>query len=100
MPSSDTNMFNIWILAVSLCISVLIIVPLAGAIVRLRANYNPKGLRLDGEVGVEPLTGPAVTSMIGMIRRVYRIEVRFTQPSFCYLLMLFLGRDGWGCTKD
>ena len=33
----------------SLAASFLIIVPLTGILVRFRANYNPKGLRLDSE---------------------------------------------------
>jgi len=74
MLYTATGMFSVWVLVVSLGISVLIVVPLAGAIVRLRANYNPKGLQLDTEGGVQPHAGPVVTSMFGMIRRVYRIE--------------------------
>ncbi|KAI0314085.1 mitochondrial carrier [Amylostereum chailletii] len=52
----------------------LITVPLTGALVRLRANYNPKGLQLDPEDGVQPHTGPVVTSFFGMMARVRRLE--------------------------
>ena len=53
----------------------LITVPLTGALVRLRANYNPKGLQLDDEGNVEPHTGPVVTSFFSMLVRVKSIEV-------------------------
>ncbi|TCD69808.1 hypothetical protein EIP91_006121 [Steccherinum ochraceum] len=62
------------LLLVSLAISLLISIPLVGALVRLRANYNPKGLQLDDEGNVEPHTGPVVTTFFGMLRRVKRIE--------------------------
>ncbi|KAK7692748.1 hypothetical protein QCA50_004381 [Cerrena zonata] len=52
----------------------LITVPLTGALVRLRANYNPKGLQLDDEGNAEPHTGPVVTSFFSMLGRVKRIE--------------------------
>ncbi|KAI0789136.1 mitochondrial carrier [Abortiporus biennis] len=58
----------------SLALSLLITVPLTGALVRLRANYNPRGLQLDDEGGAEPHTGPIVTGFIGMLARVKRIE--------------------------
>lgn len=61
---------------ISLGISLAIIVPLTGALVRFRANYNPKGLQLDAEGGVQPHTGPVVSTFFGMLTRVYRIEVR------------------------
>lgn len=84
-------------LALSLGISLGITIPLTGALVRLRgepqfsrrgtslearadvawtANYNPKALQLDSEGNANVHTGPIVTSFIGMLRRVYRIEVR------------------------
>ena len=59
----------------SLALSLIITVPCAGALVRLRANYNPRGLQLDDEGNVEPHTGPIVTTFFGMLRRVKRIEV-------------------------
>jgi hypothetical protein len=62
----------------SLAISLAILVPLTGALVRFRAHYNPKGLQLDPEGGVQPHTGPVITSFFAMLVRVYRIEVRFT----------------------
>ncbi|KAH9169091.1 mitochondrial carrier [Lactarius sanguifluus] len=55
-----------------LCIFFLFTVP--GALVRLRANYNPKGLQLDPEDGVQPHTGPVITSFFLMLSRVRRLE--------------------------
>lgn len=55
----------------------LITTPLTGALVRLRANYNPKGLQLDDDGNVEPHTGPVVTSFFAMLGRVKRIEVGY-----------------------
>jgi hypothetical protein len=72
-------MFDTLVLFLSLVISLAIIVPLTGSLVRFRANYNPKGLQLDAEGGAQPYTGPVVSSFVGMIRRVYRIEVRSFQ---------------------
>ena len=59
----------------SLGLSLAVLVPLAGALVRFRAHYNPKGLQLDPEGDVQPRTGPVISSFFGMLRRVYRIEV-------------------------
>jgi hypothetical protein len=63
------------VVLLSLSATLLILVPLAGSIVRLRANYNPKGLQLDEDGVVHPYTGPQVTSFFGMLVRVKRIEV-------------------------
>ncbi|KAG7440037.1 mitochondrial carrier [Guyanagaster necrorhizus] len=61
-------------LTLSLAVSLAIIVPLTGVLVRFRANYNPKGLQLDPEGGAQPHTGPIVKSYFGMMKRVYQIE--------------------------
>lgn len=63
-------------LIISLAISLIIAVPIAGVLVRFRANYTPKGLQLDGEGGVQPHTGPVVNSYFAMFKRVKRLEVR------------------------
>jgi hypothetical protein len=63
-------------LLAALAISLAIFVPLTGVLVRLRANYNPKGLQLDSERDAVPHTGPVVRSYFKMMGRVYRIEVR------------------------
>ncbi|TFK25692.1 mitochondrial carrier [Coprinopsis marcescibilis] len=49
-------------------------VPFNGVLVRLRANYNPKGLQLDAEGTAVPHTGPVVKTYFAMFRRVYRLE--------------------------
>ncbi|KAJ1303786.1 hypothetical protein OPQ81_008209 [Rhizoctonia solani] len=65
-----------------IALGLFIAVPIAGAIVRLRANYTPKGLRLNQEedingsshVAPEARVGPAVDGIVNMIRRIYRLE--------------------------
>ncbi|KAH9948547.1 mitochondrial carrier [Amylocystis lapponica] len=66
--------FDFIVVGSSTLVGILISVPLTGALVRLRANYNPKGLQLDTDGNVEPHTGPVVTSFFGMLKRVKRIE--------------------------
>ncbi len=61
-----------------IAVSLAVTVPLTGALVRLRANFNPKSIQLDEEGNVEPHTGPIVTSFLGMLARVKRIEVSNT----------------------
>jgi len=65
---------GILLVLLTLAITLLIYLPLAGSLVRLRANYNPKGLQLDADGVVHPYTGPQVTSFFGMLMRVKRIE--------------------------
>jgi len=65
---------EIILLSFSLTLSLAIIVPLTGVLVRFRANYNPKALRLDPEDGAQAHTGPVIRSYFGMMKRVYRIE--------------------------
>ncbi|KAG2072074.1 hypothetical protein BDR04DRAFT_1230764 [Suillus decipiens] len=57
-----------------LALVLTISVPLAGASVRIRAHYNPKGLQLDSEGGIQPHSGSVVPSFFSMLRRVHRIE--------------------------
>jgi len=61
-------------LILTLGLTLAIIVPLTGILVRFRANYNPKGLQLDNEGGVQPHTGPVIHSYFAMGARVYTIE--------------------------
>jgi len=58
----------------ALGLSLAFAVPLTGALVRFRANYNPKALQLDEEGGAQAHTGPIITSYFGMLMRVYRLE--------------------------
>ncbi|CAA7261625.1 unnamed protein product [Cyclocybe aegerita] len=62
------------VLTLALAISLTVFVPLTGALVRLRANYNPKGLQLDPEGSAVPHTGPVIRSYFAMLLRVYRLE--------------------------
>ncbi|KAG8695392.1 hypothetical protein FRC12_012571 [Ceratobasidium sp. 428] len=58
-------------------LGLIIAVPIAGAIVRLRANYTPKGLQLDQDDTNTPSqarVGPAVDGVINMLRRIRRLE--------------------------
>jgi hypothetical protein len=48
--------------------------PFVGVLVRYRANYVPKRVRLDAEDGVVNETGSDIT-YFGMMKRVHRIEV-------------------------
>lgn len=74
-PQSSTMIVELIALLVTLGITLAVTVPLNGALVRLRANFNPKSIQLDAEGNVEPHTGPVVTSFFGMLKRVKRIEV-------------------------
>ncbi|KAI0818903.1 hypothetical protein BC629DRAFT_684953 [Irpex lacteus] len=56
----------------SLVGSLLITTPLTGTLVRLRANFNPKSIRLDDEGNVD--TQRPATSFFGMFARVKRLE--------------------------
>ena len=56
-------------------ISLLIHVPLLGALVRFRSNYTPKGLQIGEEGGLAPHVGPVVPNYFAMLLRIKRIEV-------------------------
>jgi hypothetical protein len=75
-PFLAFGVFAFLLFLVFMVIGLLITVPLTGTLVRLRANYNPKGLQLDPEDGVQPHTGPVVTGFFSMMARVKRLEVR------------------------
>lgn len=79
LPPTMGFVVDLLIVVVALAVSLLITVPITGALVRLRANYNPKGLQLDAEGVVHPYTGPQLTSFFGMLARVKRLEVRARQ---------------------
>lgn len=66
--------FDTILLFLSLGISLLIVVPFTGVLVRFRANYNPKALQLDAEGGAAPHTGPVINSYFSMMSRVWRLE--------------------------
>ena len=71
----EFSILSLLLFALFLAIFLLITVPLTGGLVRLRANYNPKGLQLDPEDGVQPHTGPVITSFFVMLYRVRNLEV-------------------------
>lgn len=84
-------------------IGLAISVPFAGAIVRLRANYTPKGLQLNQEedvngsshVAPEARVGPSVNGVINMLRRIHRLEgwpgfYKGFMPAFVSTLLLTL----------
>ncbi|EJD02710.1 uncharacterized protein FOMMEDRAFT_122738 [Fomitiporia mediterranea MF3/22] len=73
MGLGESLLFAI-VFVLSFAVLFLITVPLAGVLVRFRANYTPKGLQLDGEGGVQPHTGPVVNSYFAMFARVKRLE--------------------------
>ena len=56
-------------------VSLLIHVPLLGALVRFRSNYTPKGLQIGEEGGLAPHVGPVVPNYFAMLLRIKRIEV-------------------------
>ena len=76
------NFTGLLLLLFSLVLTLAVIVPFTGILVRYRANYNPKGLQLDSEGGAQPYTGPIIRSYFTMITRVYRIEVH------CFTLLV------------
>lgn len=70
------RLVDLAILLFSLTLSIAVIVPVYGVLVRLRANFNPKALQLlDQEGGAQAHTGPVVKSLLQMMKRVYRLEV-------------------------
>lgn len=70
--------------------------PFVGVILRYRANYSPKSLQLTDDDGMpkppqadHELGSP--NSFFGMIKRVYKLEVR--HPLLGVTLLIFLGMD-------
>jgi len=74
MLNSSASGLEYIVLIPSLAISLAIVVPLTGVLVRFRANYTPRGLALDNEGSAVPHTGPVISSYFGMFRRVCQIE--------------------------
>jgi len=60
------------IMIVAVFVGVAFTMPFHGAVIRLRANYNPKGVGL--EEGQEARVGPTLTSLWGTLTRTKRIE--------------------------
>ncbi|KAH9028515.1 mitochondrial carrier [Lactarius hengduanensis] len=70
----DISITSFLLFAIFLVLSFFFLSSVPGALVRLRANYNPKGLQLDPENDVQPHTGPVITSLFLMLSRVCRLE--------------------------
>lgn len=64
----------ILIMIVSFGFLAIFSMPVQGSIVRLRANFAPRGLALSDIEGGDPRVGPAVRKVWGMIARVKRLE--------------------------
>ena len=97
-PSTD-QLMDLTSLLIYFTVSLTIMVPLAGTLVRFRVNYNPKGPQLDAG-GAQSYTGPVVTTFFGMLTRVYEIEVcAYVAPSDLKFILIF-DRDGQVFTKD
>ena len=97
-PSTD-QLMDLTFLLIYFTVSLTIMVPLAGTLVRFRVNYNPKGPQLDAG-GAQPYTGPVVTTFFGMLTRVYRIEVCAYVAFSDLKFTLIFDRDGQVFTKD
>ncbi|KAJ8455421.1 hypothetical protein ONZ45_g18950 [Pleurotus djamor] len=70
----DFGILDALTLVASLAVSLAVVVPLSGILVRFRANYNPKSLQLDPEDGPQPHAGPIINTYFGMLKRVYTLE--------------------------
>ncbi|KAF7288693.1 hypothetical protein HMN09_01375300 [Mycena chlorophos] len=64
------------LLVPSLALSLALVVPLTGILVRFRANYSPRGLALDAETGAPsvPHAGPSLNSYWATAKRVWQLE--------------------------
>jgi len=65
---------EISLLISTLVVTMAVVVPFSGVLVRFRANYNPKRVALDIEGNATPHTGPVIRSYFAMMKRVYQIE--------------------------
>ncbi|KAH8828039.1 mitochondrial carrier domain-containing protein [Flagelloscypha sp. PMI_526] len=67
-------LLEILVAAFVIAISLGILIPFTGVLVRFRANYNPKALRLDAEGEAQAHTGPVIESYFAMFVRTWKIE--------------------------
>lgn len=88
-PTPDIPDLSIWVMipivALSVLIGLLVVVPVLGVLTRHRANFNPKGLSLDPESN--PTVGAKVDSYLMMAKRVKEVEGIpgfFKGQSTCY----------------
>jgi len=75
MPLVIDLLAGLLLFSLASSVSLLIHVPLLGALVRFRANYTPKGLQIGEEGGMAPHVGPVVPNYFAMLLRIKRIEV-------------------------
>jgi hypothetical protein len=100
-PAIMLGFLDLLITSLFVAISLAILVPLTGGLVRFRANYNPKALRLnDPEEGVQAHTGPIVSTFVGMMRRVYKIEVQDSYVPLNFFSLRTSIREYQDCTRD
>lgn len=94
---------EISLLISTLAVTMAVVVPFSGVLVRFRANYNPKRVALDIEGNATPHTGPVIRSYFAMMKRVYQIEVcsPCSARLLCILSIAFYARRaGQGFTKE
>ncbi|KAJ9104692.1 hypothetical protein QFC20_004464 [Naganishia adeliensis] len=60
------------LMIIGVLVGTAIVMPFQGALVRLRANYNPKGVGL--ESGLDSRVGPTLNTLWGTLTRTKRIE--------------------------
>lgn len=68
--STLTMGLELLILIPSLIITLAIVVPLTGVLIRYRANYNPKSLQLDAEGGAQAHTGAPCAASVSLVLNV------------------------------
>lgn len=59
------------IMIVSSVVATIVVMPFTGSLIRLRANYNPRAVGFDG---TDNTVGPRLTSLVGTMKRTYRLE--------------------------
>lgn len=88
-----TLIVALFVLLIAMCIGTAFTTPFHGAVIRLRANYNPKGVGL--EEGQENRVGPTLTTVWGTLQRTKRVEGwmglwKGAYPALCYTFLLSL----------
>ncbi|KAL7424809.1 hypothetical protein Q5752_000493 [Cryptotrichosporon argae] len=66
-----TVLLAMLIMACMMCLTVGLTMPFYGSLVRLRANYNPHAVGLDG---TDNRVGPRLTTLFGTMKRTKRLE--------------------------
>ncbi|OCF54207.1 hypothetical protein L486_08119 [Kwoniella mangroviensis CBS 10435] len=84
-----TLLFATAIMISLMAVGVAITMPFHGALVRLRANYNPHAVGLDAQTRV----GPTLTTLVGTLKRTKRLEGwwglwKGTYPTLAYTTLV------------